>query len=163
TNSPPLTENVDPTSVGGTASASPAGLCVSGTSTITLSGSTGAIQWQSSSDNANFNDISGQTGTTLNTGTLTATTYYRARVTSGICASALSTVATVTVSPTSVGGTATAAVTPVCTGSGTTITLSGSTGANQWQSRVGTAAFANISGETSAILDTGLLTTQTDF
>src|SRR5206468_2347816 len=134
-------------------------------STITLSGFTtgAAIQWQSSPDNVTFTDISGQTGTTLNSGTLTVTTYFRARVTSGLCASANSSVVTVTVSPPSVGGTATAAVTPVCINSGTTLTLSGSTGSIQWQSRVGTAAFANIGGATTDTLDTGNLATQTDF
>src|SRR5207249_70902 len=78
-------------------------------------------------------------------------------------APATSTVATVTVSPTSVGGTATAAASTVCSNSATTITLNGFTGSIQWQKRTGTSAFANITGQTSPTLNTSNLVTTTDF
>jgi hypothetical protein len=57
-------------------------------SNVTLSGYTGSIQWQKSTDNVNFTNISGATGATLTgaaIGTITATTYIRAAVTSGTC------------------------------------------------------------------------------
>lgn len=56
----------------------PAGL----TSTTGASGSAGAYayQWQSSSDDATWSDISGETGLTYNPGVLTSTTYYRRAV-----------------------------------------------------------------------------------
>jgi hypothetical protein len=65
-----------------------------------LSGQTGSIQWQSSTDNSAFNNISGATTSTLTAaqmGSLAATAYYRAVVTSGVCTSANSTLVTITV------------------------------------------------------------------
>ena len=93
------TVTVNPTSVAGTASASQT-IC-SGTSptALTLAGNTGTIQWQSSTDNVTFSNISGETTATLTIGTLTANAYYRAVVTSGVCASATSNAVTITVTP----------------------------------------------------------------
>lgn len=57
-------------------------------SNVTLSGYNGSIQWQKSTDNVNFTNISGATGATLTgaaIGTIIATTYIRAAVTSGTC------------------------------------------------------------------------------
>lgn len=45
----------------------------------------GAIKWQKSTDNVNFQDIPGQFGNQLNTGPLTVKTYFRTVVTSGNC------------------------------------------------------------------------------
>jgi len=62
--------------------------------TITVSGHTGTIQWEVSEDNVNFTDISGKTGTTLDTSGLNLhekTKYFRARVASGACSAAYST------------------------------------------------------------------------
>jgi hypothetical protein len=95
-----LTQVVNPTSVGGTATASPNPVCYDTSTTITLAGNTGTIQWQSSSDNVTFTDISGATAQTFNTGNIMATKYFRAKVTSGVCPSAFSSVATVTVETT---------------------------------------------------------------
>src|SRR5262249_49324025 len=100
TNQATTSVTVNPSSVGGTATASPNPICYNTSTTVTLAGNTGSIQWQISTDNVTFTDISGQTGQTLTTGNLTATTYYRAKVTSGVCASAFSTVATVTIEST---------------------------------------------------------------
>ena len=102
--------------------------------------------------------MSGETSATLSTGSLTQKTWYRATVTSGVCSSANSSVATVDVSPTSVGGTATATLTTVCTGSGTTITLTGYTGTIQWYSSTDGSTYSIVSGQTSATLSTGNLT-----
>jgi hypothetical protein len=88
---------VNAPSIGGTASAASSSLCQSGSTTISLSGNTGTIQWQSSSDNVNFSNVSGQTTSSLSTGTISSTTYYRAVVTSGVCAATNSSTATVTV------------------------------------------------------------------
>ncbi len=71
-------------------------------SDITLNGSNGDIQWQKSTDNSVFTNISGATSATLTSmqmGSLTATTYYRAVITIGSC-TATSDVVTVTVSAT---------------------------------------------------------------
>lgn len=61
--------------------ATPANLCLSGTTTLALSPSTGLgaaqFQWQSSADNSSFSDSTGMTGTTLTTKTVSASRYYR--------------------------------------------------------------------------------------
>ena len=79
------------------AGATPAPLASSGGA----SGGTGtfAYQWESSPDNASWTPISGATNPTYAPGPLTATTYYRRRVTSGTgpCATMVSNVVTITV------------------------------------------------------------------
>ncbi|MFD0991064.1 choice-of-anchor D domain-containing protein [Mariniflexile jejuense] len=142
-------------SIGGTATSNQS-IC-SGTSptNITLSGHTGSIQWQVSSDNVSFSNISGATSTPLTStqmGTLTATRYYRAVVTNGSCASSNSNTVTVTVIPLSMGGTASTNQT-ICSGtSPSNISLSGHTGAIQWQVSTDNITFSNISGATSTPL-----------
>ena len=100
------TVTVNPPSVGGTATASASPICSGSGTTITLTGYTGSIQWQSSTDNVTFNDVGGQTAATLTTGALGVTTHYRARVTSGACSAATSTVAHVTINQTPAAPTA---------------------------------------------------------
>ncbi|MDX1829594.1 MAG: choice-of-anchor D domain-containing protein, partial [Lutibacter sp.] len=94
------TITVSPTAVGGSISSSQS-IC-SGTlpADLTLSGQTGTIQWQSSTDNINFINISGADTSTLSgaqMGALTTTKYYRAFITSGACTANSNTV-TVSVS-----------------------------------------------------------------
>ena len=85
-------------------------------SDLTLSGYTGSIQWQSSTDNLTFIDIPGATADVLTSaqmGTISSTTYYRAKVQSGIlpnaCIAVFSPSFTVTANP----------VVPVITGPAT--------------------------------------------
>ncbi len=87
-------------SIGGTTSSNQTICNGSSPANITLTGSTGTIQWQKSNDNSTFTTISGATSTTLSSlqiGTLTDTTYFRALVTSGGCSSAISSTTSVTV------------------------------------------------------------------
>ena len=89
-------------SVGGTASSNQT-IC-GGTSpaNLTLASNTGSIQWQSSTDNITFTNIAGATSSSLTSaqmGVLNATRYYRANVTNGVCASAISNTLTITVNP----------------------------------------------------------------
>ena len=65
--------------------------------TLTLSGNVGTIQWQSSTNNVTFNNISGETSATYTSTNLSATTYYRVNVTSGSCGTATSATHTITV------------------------------------------------------------------
>ena len=92
---------VYPNSVGGTAVAAASPICYNSATTITVSGSTGTIQWQQSPDGSSgwTNVIGGSGGTSAayTTPVLTATTYYRAVLTSGSCSPAYSTTAPVTV------------------------------------------------------------------
>ncbi len=81
-------------------------------------------QWQSSSDNVNFADIPGATGTGYQSGALTQTRYFRQMQSAAIgCSSVSTTSVTVTVSPNQI--TASASVNPVCPGYPTTIYATG--------------------------------------
>ncbi|MFZ9687836.1 MAG: hypothetical protein ACO3AW_07680, partial [Chitinophagaceae bacterium] len=124
---PPITEysnvvlvTVDPVSVGGTASATATTICTGSTASLSLTGNTGTIQWQYSTDNttwSNVTDGSGATTAAYTSGTLTQTTYFKASVQSGICLASNSNTVTITVSEASVGGTASAAPSAICSGS----------------------------------------------
>ena len=93
---------VSPLSVAGTASTNQTICAGTQPAALSLSGNTGSIQWQVSSDNISFTNISGATSSPLTSaqmGALTSTRYYRAIVTSGACSAATSNVITVTVTP----------------------------------------------------------------
>ena len=141
-------------SVGGTASANQTICSGEIPNPITLSGNVGTIQWQSAAAVAGpWVDITGETAATLTLGALTATRYYRAVVTSGVCPSANSTIVTITVSQPSAGGTANSDQT-ICSGSTPNpIALSGNVGTVQWQFATTAAGpWATITGATSATL-----------
>jgi gliding motility-associated-like protein len=88
---------VDPLSVPGTAAATDTAVCVGSSTTINLTGSTGAIQWMSTPvGTSNWTNIVGATSNVLNTGTITASTNYMAVVRSGVCTVAISNTVTVT-------------------------------------------------------------------
>jgi hypothetical protein len=90
--------NANASPVGGTATPSAGSVGCGGTATITLTGFTGAIQWQISTDGGTtWYNISGAINSTLATGALYSSTKFRARVTSGCPTqtTATSTVATV--------------------------------------------------------------------
>jgi gliding motility-associated-like protein len=92
---------IEYTAVAGSASANQTICAGNSPANLTLAGFIGDIQWQFSTDNVNFSNISGATGSTLSSaqmGVLTATRYYRA-VVSGVVTS---NVVTVTVNPTPV-------------------------------------------------------------
>ena len=142
-------------SIGGTATATSANLCTGTGTTITLTGNTGTIQWQQSANGttgwANVTGGSGATTATYTTPNLTATTYYRAVVTSGVCTSANSTTAMVTVNNLSVGGTATASSPIICYNGNTSIALTAYNGTIQWQqSSNGNTNWTNVTGGSGA-------------
>ncbi|CAM3626591.1 gliding motility-associated C-terminal domain-containing protein [Flavobacterium chungbukense] len=122
-----ITVTVGNGSVAGTISAAQT-IC-SGTAPqdLTLTGYTGTIQWQSSANNSTFNDIIGATNAVLTSaqmGTLTANTYYRAVVKSGLCTAANSASVLITISPVpSLGTISQAAIT--CEGAPARINLKG--------------------------------------
>lgn len=131
---------------------------------IVLTGSTGTVQWQRSTDNIEFSNINGATSATLTSaqmGVLTETTYYRAAVTGG-CGTVSSSVVTVTVSPATVGGIV-LSDTMVCSGNNSTVlTLTGYTGnIIKWQSSdmQNFNSPVDIDNTTSALTVTNLTTT----
>ena len=136
---------VNPTSVsGGTAAASPNPVCYGYNTTLSLSGNTAGTttQWQSSPDNSTWSNISGAI-----TGGITATTYYRAIVTGGTCASATSAVATVTVN-TLPSATISYSGTPYCSNSSTvTVSRTGTAGGTYTSSPSG----LTINGATGTV------------
>ncbi len=115
-----------------------------------LTGNSGTIQWQASTDNSSFNNIAGATSTGFAAAGLTATTHYRALVSNGACPSVTSSGTTITVNPASVAGNINGAV-PVCTGANTTtLTLAGNTGVIRWQSSTDNSSFSDIPGATES-------------
>jgi len=98
---------------------------------LTLSGNTGSVtrwEWSLVSDFSSGVYSVSNTTTSLIATNLTATRFYSAVVTSGACSNAYSSTGTISVSPTSIGGSISGGTT-VCTGTNsTTLTLSGYTG-----------------------------------
>jgi hypothetical protein len=82
----------------GTASASKTTLCIDQSTTLTLTGYTGGIYWQKSTDNINWSFITGANNPTMNTGPIIRNTYYRASVSN--CCEAFSNVILITFSAT---------------------------------------------------------------
>ncbi|MHC9088595.1 hypothetical protein ACXIHB_07770 [Tenacibaculum sp. IMCC1] len=156
------TITVDPTSVGGSIAGSTNVCTGTNSTTLTLSGQTGnIIRWESSTDNFTTDTDIANTTTTLTTTNLTTTTQYRAIVQSGACTEATSATATITVDPTSVGGSI-AGSTNVCTGTNsTTLTLSGQTGnIIRWESSTDNfTTDTDIANTTTTLTATNLTTT----
>jgi biotin carboxyl carrier protein len=167
-NSSVATITVSPASVGGTASANQT-ICAGATpSGLSVTGITGSVtKWQKSTDNfatAGI-DIASSASPTLagaTIGTLTTTTYFRAVVQSGACSEANSSVVTITVNPTSVGGTVGGSTT-VCAGTNSgTVTLSGETGSViRWEFFPAGGAWTTVTGSntTNSLTYTNLTVT----
>jgi hypothetical protein len=123
---------------------------------INLTGNVGTIQWQSSTNNITFTNITGATSNTYAPAALTSIRYYRAIVTSGTCPKDTSNVVTITVSTNTVAGTISTSQTAVCSGfNPNNFTISGNVGAVQWQiatTLTPTANWTNIVGATSQTL-----------
>jgi hypothetical protein len=82
--------------VGGTASAAASTVCLNQGTTINLTGNSGAIQWQRSENSGStWANISGANASSYVTPDLITDTYYRAIVSNGSCATANSSVASV--------------------------------------------------------------------
>ncbi|AWI24595.1 Ig-like domain-containing protein [Flavobacterium pallidum] len=159
-----VTVTVNPPSVAGTISGAATVCSGTNSTTLTLNGNTGTIQWQSSSDNTTFANISGATGSTYTAQNLTATTYYRAVVTSGLCTAATSTSVAVTVDPVSNGGSVTGGTT-ICSGSASgLLTLGTHTGTIvRWESSVSPFTTWSPIANTTSTYTSGTLTQTTQF
>ena len=172
------TITVNPLSVAGTVRGGGT-VCSSGLAgTLAVAGNTGTIQWQYSTDggttyvNAPSSTGTASTFTTTSTGTaatyivsnVTADTYFRVLVTSGACSSAASNAVSFVVGTAATAGTVSAVNTTVCTGTGTTLTLSGSVGAIVWQKSVSPfTAWTNVTTSVTPTLNTGNLTATTQY
>ena len=87
-------------------------VCSGSNAALDLSGHTGNIQWQSSTNNSTFSNINGATTSNYTTPNLTAATYYRASVTLGNCPAIFSQSFTVGVTPSSIATTGASACGP---------------------------------------------------
>jgi hypothetical protein len=174
------TITVNPLSVGGTVKGNVT-VCSLGTTTLTLAGSTGTIQWKYSTDGTSYSNVPVGTATASTFGTTSANgtsatyvvknvsgaTYFKAVVTSGVCSSSDSTVAQVVVGSSAAGGTVSASSPSVCYGTAATITLTGNVGSIVWQKSTNyTAAiptWAAVTTSVSSMLSTGNLTVSTAY
>jgi len=146
-------------------------ICNGSSKELTLAtGSIGTIQWQSSTTSAtatDFEDINGATNPVSLTVSPTVTTWYRAVATSGACSSIASAAVAVTVSQPTAVGELTSVLPTVCTGSGTTLSLTNATGTIAWQKATVTngvtGTFAAITGNVTTTLTTGNLTATTAY
>jgi len=149
------TISVLPASVGGNATATASTICSGGSTTITLSGNTGNIQWQTNASGS-FVNIPSATSATYLTPALISTTSYQAIVTSGACISSTSTVAIVTVDTAPAITTQPTTPAATCAGSGTqtmSVVATGTSLTYSW--RKGGTAVVNggvISGQGTATL-----------
>ena len=141
------------------------------TSTVAASGGTGTFtyQWESSADNATWTAIAGATSAGYAPGVLTATTYFRRRVTSGSCGPEYSPAVVLTVLPALTAGSIAASQT-VCAGTTPApLTSAGAAGggtgtfAYQWEASPDNTSWAAIAGATSPDYAPGALTTTTYF
>lgn len=157
------TVTVDPISVGGTATAAASTVCSGSSTLITLAGNTGSIQWQTNASGS-FVDIPSANSTPYITPLLASTTSYRAIVTSGTCPSVISSVALISVDPTSVGGSVTGGTT-VCSGNSSgTLTLAGEAGAVvRWESSITPFSTWTTIANTATSYSPGILTQTTQF
>lgn len=166
---------VNPALTAGTVGADQA-FCVSGDPAVftQLTAPTGGsgtytYQWQSSTDNISFSDISGATSATYDAPALTQTTYYRRVVTStnSSCSSQISNVIKVNINPAQTAGTIGSNQLFCVTGDPSVLTqLTAATGgegtyAYQWQSSTDNVTFANIVGATAQTYDPGVISATT--
>jgi gliding motility-associated-like protein len=121
--------NISPKAQGGTVSGTQTVCSGSNTGVISLSGQTGnVVRWDSAGSNTGPWKSIANTSLNQTYSNLTTTTYYRAIVGKGNCSIDSSSIATITVTPPSQGGTISGA-TQVCAGSNAgTITVTGYTG-----------------------------------
>ena len=153
--------NVVSSTVAGSISGSASVCGGANTGTLTLSGHTGTVQyWEYSTNGGSTYTTIANTSTTQSYLNLTTTTIYRANVKNGSCTAANSATATITVIPSSTGGT-TSPKNQVCSGSNSgTITLSGNTGVIQnWESSTDGSVWNTIANTTASQSYTNLTAT----
>jgi len=159
---------VNPTSVAGIVSGGGV-VCENGSGTLKIAGNVGTIQWQSSSDGENFvnaptgliagtNYVSGSAtaiAATYLVNTITASVYFRAKITSGLCSPIYSNAVQYTIGTEAAAGTISASATTICTGSAAVLTLSNSIGTITWQKT--TVSATGVPGTTWAAVASSAL------
>ena len=160
--------------VAGTVTVANTTICSASGTSLTMTGSVGAIQWHRATVLngviGTFAPISAATAPTLSTGNLTATTAFKAIVSiGGSCATAATTPVIVTVNPVSKGGTVTPVVAGlvVCSGVPKVLKVATFVGNYNWQSTTaGTPTdsdWSDISDTQNALNYTAVITQATWF
>jgi len=149
--------NVYALSVAGSVSANSTAFCAGDSVSLTLTGHTGAIQWESSTNGgSSYTPIANATTTPYVIHNLTvSTTHYKATVQNGMCPAVVSNDVLITVHPIPDPGTLSGAD-EVCEGS--TITLTSTQAGGSWASNDSTTATVNISTGIVTGVDQGTAT-----
>lgn len=162
---------VDPVAIAGTAAVNDASgliVCSGGSKALKITGNTGSIQWQSSSNGGtSWTNVTGATTSPYTFNNISSNTSYRAIITNGGCSTTATTnVIAITTTAAPIAGTVSASVSTICSGGSSTLTLNGSSGTIVWQKATVTAGvvgtFAATTGTTNT-LSTGALTATTAF
>jgi hypothetical protein len=159
------TITVNPLSVAGTVKGGGT-ICSGANGTLSVAGNTGTIQWQSSANGTDFVNVTG-TATTYTASNITEATYFRAKITSGACSVAYSNAVQFTIETTATSGTLASANETVCSGTGTTLTLTGSVGAIKWYKStnwtIASPTWTAVTTSSTGTLATGNLTASTAY
>jgi hypothetical protein len=134
-------------SVAGTISGT-SSVCPGAGTTLTLTGAVGGIQWSSSTSSTGaYSPISGATSTSLSTGNLSATAYYKAQATNSSCPSATTAAYTVATTPLGTIGNITGSST-VTLGGTSTYSIPAVTNATSyvWNAPSGTSIASSTNG-----------------
>jgi hypothetical protein len=139
-------------------------ICSGNSTTVTVTGATGPIQWQQSVDGlSGWSNITGATEATYTTPALTQSVFYRAAITGTTCTVPNTGSAHIVVNPGADAG-AISSNQSVCTGADATVSLTGPTGTIQWQqSADGLTGWADIAGATEESYTAAALTATTCF
>ena len=158
-------------------------ICSLGGGTLRITGYLGSIQWQYSTDGLNFSNAPTSTtvssafpfsttstsivNTSYSVTNVATSTYFRAKITSGVCSSAYSNVVSFTIAPVAIAGTAVVGSTSICAASATTLGLTNYLGTITWQKSTNwtaaTPTWSSVIGGTTANVSTGALTASTAF
>ncbi len=125
-----ISVSVDAKSVAGSVSPSSPSLCLGDSVNLSITGSTGKLNWQYYNNGSWQN--SGDTSTSLFI-IPTASIIYRVLATSGICGADSTKNIAVTVSPKAAGGTASLSAATLCAGDSVSLSLTNSVGNIAWQ------------------------------
>jgi len=137
-------------------------LCSGSSVSLNLSGHNGNIEWQASNDGLVWNTIgtSSINNYVFSTSSLFNNTYFRAKVSNGNCEIAYSNIDTVTVTQSSFSGSITA-VSPVCSGTNSVLSLSNSYNSIQWQTSSDKNTWSDIANANNQQLITSILSKTT--
>jgi gliding motility-associated-like protein len=146
------TVNLALTPVAGTASINPDTICQGSSTLLTLTGSVGNIQWQSSVGGGGYTAISGATSATYSDFPTVAQSpvLYRAKISRSVCPDVFSNIVQVIVKK-AASGTITGDLL-VCNADPSQLTLNGYSGKIQWQDSLPGGSWQNLGGQTTSSL-----------